>query len=119
VPKNSSETKESWVEQKGLHIELNMDYLLVNKSSLFVVFLPTRLFKMFLENFELILFFCDPCYISYICFTVSKVCSLQLFSPPLDPFLCLSPVVIHLELNKGIVNLLDGKEPLALVRWFD
>jgi hypothetical protein len=38
VPKNSSETKESWVEQKGLQIELNMDDLLVNKSSSFLLF---------------------------------------------------------------------------------
>jgi hypothetical protein len=38
VPKNSSETKESWVEQKGLQIELNMDDLLVNKSSFFCYF---------------------------------------------------------------------------------
>ena len=56
VPKNSSETKESWVEQKGLQIELNMDDLLVNKS-LFVIFLPTKLFQMLLEHFELMLFF--------------------------------------------------------------
>jgi len=44
VPKNSSETKESWVEQKGLQIDFNMVDLLVNKSSLFVIFLPTKLF---------------------------------------------------------------------------
>ena len=44
VPKNSSETKESWVEQKRPQIELNMVGLLVNKSSLFVIFVPTKLF---------------------------------------------------------------------------